>query len=218
MLKYLDFETACNTAFGAFIVGWLITRHIFYNMVLWSLYSFRIAGVGNGCFRGTNGNLEGPFDPPDGYLYLLEPFRDPTGTVCQTSAMLSTFIVLLAILQVILLAWFVLIVRLAVKILRDGSGQTDDPRSDEEEEEEEEQEEQDGDLERVHDSHGFEEKRRPPMDPIEEEVGAEDIYTNNQKVIPISKIRKGTGAASGVSLPYDRKDLLGRIGCEKGNV
>jgi len=81
-----------------------------------------------------------------------------------------------------------------VKVLR--GGQADDVRSDDEGEEE-------------LDEHEV----------LEEEVGVESIILKG-RVSNASKTRykKSASSATGVSLPghSDRKELLGRIGCDKG--
>ena len=51
--------------------------------------------------------------------------------------------------------------------------------------------------------------------PLEEEVGVESINLSNQKHSPSRKFRKSSAVASGVTLHSDRKELLGRIGCDK---
>lgn len=38
MLKYLEFTTICDVAFGAFLVTWFITRHIFFVLIIVSEY------------------------------------------------------------------------------------------------------------------------------------------------------------------------------------
>ena len=105
-------------------------------------------------------------------------------------------------LQVILLVWFGMIMRVAWKVIQGGEGE--DPRSDDEGEEEE-------DDEPARTKEPFIE-----VPPLEEEVGVESINLNNRKASPARRFRKGAGTASGVTLHSDRKELLGRIGCDKG--
>jgi len=89
-----------------------------------------------------------------------------------------------------------------VKVLR--GGQADDVRSDDEGEEE------------VDEHEVLEEEQ---LLPYEEEVGVESINFKG-RVSNASKTRykKSASSATGVSLPghSDRKELLGRIGCDKG--
>lgn len=89
-----------------------------------------------------------------------------------------------------------------MKVLR--GGQADDVRSDDEGEEE------------VDEHEVLEEEQ---LLPYEEEVGVESINLKT-RVSNASKTRykKSASSATGVSLPghSDRKELLGRIGCDKG--
>jgi acyl-CoA-dependent ceramide synthase len=92
--------------------------------------------------------------------------------------------------------WFVVIIRIAMRVLKGNSAE--DVRSDEEGEEDGEEEE-------------FEYEEAQPL---EEEVGVE--------AIDLKGWERRTGvqraaSTSGVSLPghSDRKELLNRIGCEK---
>ncbi|KAM4065560.1 TLC domain-containing protein [Hirsutella rhossiliensis] len=103
--------------------------------------------------------------------------------------------------RLITIIWFTMIVRVAIKVIR-GDG-AEDTRSDDEGEEEEDEEEE------VDDEFVYEEAQ-----PLEEEVGVE--------ALDLKGWERRTGVkrqanSSGVSLPghSDRKELLGRIGCEK---
>ena len=102
------------------------------------------------------------------------------------------FLSYLLFLEVIMCMWFALIVKVAVRVLN-GSG-AEDVRSDDEAEEEVD---------------GLDESN-----PIEEEVGAEDIDFEHWE--RRTGIKKATGSTS-ISLPghSDRKEILNRIGCEK---
>jgi acyl-CoA-dependent ceramide synthase len=90
-----------------------------------------------------------------------------------------------------------MIVRVIIKVLK--GGDAEDVRSDDEGGEEEEEE----------DEFVYEEAQ-----PLEEEVGVEELDLRNWE--RRSGVRK-QASSSGVSLPghSDRKELLGRIGCEK---
>jgi acyl-CoA-dependent ceramide synthase len=200
-LKYLGFTTICDIIFGVFMVVWIAARHVTYMMICWSLYRDIPTTITYGCYSGRNGAIEGPFEAPDGFWHLLEPFRDPEGIVCWSDNIKWGFLSALLFLQCITLLWFYMIVGVAVKVLR--GGQADDVRSDDEGEEEEEEHE------------AIEEE----LLPYEEEVGVESINLKG-RVSNASKTRykKSASSATGVSLPghSDRKELLGRIGCDKG--
>ena len=181
------------------MVVWFITRHIFYAFVVWSLYAHSAIET-KGCYWGPTSNLQGPIDPPDRFGHLLQPFMNPVGLVCWTPNIKWSFIVTLLALQAILMLWFVMIIKVAVKVVR--GGEADDSRSDDEAENEK--------TEGYH----SEEQYSHSDAPIEEDVGAEAI--TYRRTSPPRRFRKGGATASGVTLPSDRKELLGRIGCDKG--
>lgn len=185
-----------DVLFGIFMVSWFMARHVFYLMTCWSIYADIPVIIGDSCYRGSDTNLTGPFPVPDKWGHLLEPFRDPTGTVCFNSNINGGFLACLLFLQLITIAWFVTIIGVAVRVLKGGSA--DDVRSDDEGAEEEEEEE-----------YEYEE-----AEPLEQEVGVEAIDLKNwERRTGV----KRAASTSGVSLPghSDRKELLGRIGCEK---
>ena len=197
-LKYTGHNTLCDVFFGIFMVSWFIARHIFYIMGCWSVYAHTEKIMPLGCFRGSNDNLIGPEDPPPGLSYLIAPFLSSTGRVCYNSTVKWAFLAPLLLLQVITIVWFTMIVRVAVKVIR-GDG-AEDTRSDDEGDEEEADEE---------DEFIYEEAQ-----PLEEEVGVEELDLKNwERRTGV----KRQASSSGVSLPghSDRKELLGRIGCEK---
>jgi acyl-CoA-dependent ceramide synthase len=200
-LKYLGFTTICDIIFGVFMVVWIAARHVTYMMICWSLYHDLPMEVTYGCYSGRNGAIKGPFEAPDGFWHLLEPFRDPEGVVCWNDNIKWGFLGALLVLQCITLLWFWMIVQVAVKVVK--GGEADDVRSDDEGEEE------------LEEHKAIEEE----LLPYEEEVGVESINLKG-KVSNASKMRymKSASSATGVSLPghSDRKELLGRIGCDKG--
>ena len=104
--------------------------------------------------------------------------------------------------------WFAMIVKVALNVLR--GGVADDLRSDDE---------GDADEKEIHGRliHAMDDRIdefKEPQ-PIEEEVGIEEI--NLKSRASNARYRKSASHASGVSLPghSDRKELLGRIGCDK---
>ncbi|KAI1361104.1 TLC domain-containing protein [Xylaria arbuscula] len=193
-LKYLGFSTLCDVMFGMFMVSWFVARHVFYMMVCWSIWRDAIHVMPIGCFYGNNNNLKGPLPIPDGWNHWVEPFRNPEGALCFSQTVVYGFLYTLLGLQAITIFWFFMIIRVAVRVLRGGSA--DDPRSDDEAESEEAEYE-------------YEEAQ-----PLEEEVGVESIDLKGwERRTGV----KRAASSSGVNLPghSDRKELLGRIGCEK---
>jgi very-long-chain ceramide synthase len=194
-LKYLGFTTICDIIFGVFIFSWLLTRHVFYLMICWSIYSDVPRLLTPACYRGTADNLQGPFPVPEnGWSHLLDPFRDPAGTLCYTNNIMLGFLSYLLFLQVMMIMWFALIIRVAMRVLKGDSAE--DLRSDAEVEEEESEYEK--------------------AQPLEEEVGVEAIDLKGWE--RRSSAKRAATSSSSVSLPRhssDRKELLNRIGCEK---
>ncbi|KAI0521913.1 longevity-assurance protein [Xylaria bambusicola] len=199
-LKCLGFTTICDVIFGIFMVTWLVTRHIFYLMVCWSVYRDSPRHMPTSCYDGPADNLRGPFPAPEGRSYLLEPFRNPGGIVCMTEGIRIGFLSYLLVLQAIMIPWSAAIVRVAIQVLRGDNAE--DVRSDDEEEEEVEEDEK----------VGFENAQGG----IEEEVGAEVIDFDAWKRRSGVK-QQHTGRSSGASISRhsDRKELLNRIGCER---
>ncbi|KAJ2993152.1 hypothetical protein NUW58_g1930 [Xylaria curta] len=196
-LKALGFTTICDVIFGIFMVTWLVTRHILYLMVCYSVYTDLPRFMPTRCFQGPADNLQGPFPVPEGWSYLLEPVRNPGGLICMTEGINGGFLTYLLTLQVIMIPWSWAIVRVAIRVLR-GDG-AEDVRSDDEDEEDDVDEDEKVEFENAQ---------------LIEEVGAEVID------FEAWKRRNGiqqTGRSSGTSISRhsDRKELLNRIGCER---
>ncbi|KAH6675123.1 TLC domain-containing protein [Halenospora varia] len=202
-LKYMGFTWICDVIFGVFLVTWVLARHVSYLMICYSVWSDIPATIDYGCYSGRKGAVKGPFPAPDKFGHLLQPFRDPEGVVCFNHEIKWAFLSALLFLQGITIMWFAMIMRVAIKVLRGASA--DDVRSDDEEEEE---------HEIINEKHAFNEVELPPL---EEEVGVEAINLKG-RTSNASRYRKSATSATGVSLPghSDRKELLGRIGCDKG--
>lgn len=218
MLKYMNFRMACDIAFGVFLVVWFITRQVLYLLVCYSVYAHIPLEITYGCYSGSASNLQGPISPPDLFNHLLQPFTDPEGLVCWDNSITWAFLSVLLTLQVLLVIWFGMILRVAYKVIR--GGEAEDSRSDDELEE--------GNDERGSDPPEKEENmsnehegvlaiEMPVPRPLEEEVGVEAINLGNSRKSSSRRFRKGGGSASGVTIPSDRKELLGRIGCDKGS-
>ncbi|KAI1379067.1 longevity assurance proteins LAG1/LAC1 [Hypoxylon crocopeplum] len=194
-LKYLGFTKLCDAMFVVFMVSWFVARHIFYLITCYSVHTDLAELVPPACFRGNNSNLTGPFPIPDGWSHYFEPFTDFEGTICWSPSVRWCFLYCLLGLQVLTIFWFFMIIQVAIRVIK-GDG-ADDTRSDDEEEKEEEESE-------------YEEAQ-----PLEEEVGVESIDLKGWE--RRTGVKRNVAASSGVSLPghSDRKELLGRIGCEK---
>ncbi|RYP18995.1 hypothetical protein DL767_009722 [Monosporascus sp. MG133] len=197
-LKYIGFTTLCDVVFGVFLFLWVWTRHVFYLMTCWSVYYDLPRALKQPCFRGAAGDVAGPFPAPEeGWSHLLEPFRDPAGTVCFTDGITKGFLTFLLALEVLICAWSFFIIRVSVRVLK--GAPAEDVRSDVEVDEEEEE--------------GVEYEE---VETVGEHVGVESI---DLKAWERRTGKKETGSrVSGVRAhrtPSDRKELLNRIGCEK---
>jgi acyl-CoA-dependent ceramide synthase len=180
-----------------FMVVWIAARHVAYLMVCFSLWRDLPAETVYGCYKGTKATLTGPFSPEDRFWHLIEPFYDPQGVVCFNHNLKWGFLTGLLMLQAIMIMWFRMICKVAIRMLQ--GGEANDSRSDDEEDEKE-----DGEPMVI-------EKFLPMTDsPLEEEVGVEAINLKRHK--NTTKGKKSTSSNSGI----DRKELLGRIGCDKG--
>jgi acyl-CoA-dependent ceramide synthase len=102
-----------------------------------------------------------------------------------------------------------MIVKVAINVLK--GGEADDVRSDDEGDADEEEETHEKLIHAIGDRvDEFDEAQ-----PFEEEVGVEAINLKGRT--STARYRKSVNHANGVSLPghSDRKELLGRIGCDK---
>lgn len=108
--------------------------------------------------------------------------------------------------------WFVMIVRVALTVLK--GGEAHEPRSDDDGDDIEEELTDEEILSTIA---ALDAAALAQLKPLEEEVGVEAINLKG-RVSNMSRYRKGSSSTSGVSLPghSDRKELLGRIGCDKG--
>ncbi|KAI1634794.1 TLC domain-containing protein [Biscogniauxia mediterranea] len=203
-LKYLGFNTACDILFGVFVVTWLFSRHVVYPMICWSVYSDLPQIITPSCYKGSVETLEGPFDVPDDWSHLIEPFRDTEGLLCFNDNIMLGFLAFLLVLQGMMVIWSFFIIRVTVRVLKGENA--DDPRSDDEEAGDEEKE-----MEMEMD---IEERGVSQTNPIEEEVGVEEL---NLKEWERRKGSKRAGGSTAVGLPghSDCKEILNRIGCEK---
>ncbi|KIP07692.1 hypothetical protein PHLGIDRAFT_70559 [Phlebiopsis gigantea 11061_1 CR5-6] len=105
MFRYLTFSTCCDVTFGIFMATWLVSRHVLFNIVIYSTY----------------------YDAPRIITYVW----DPASGHFNTNGVLETFNAMLVALQIIQLVWFWMICRVAWRVLR-GQG-AEDTRSDSEE-------------------------------------------------------------------------------------
>ncbi|KAE8224664.1 hypothetical protein CF319_g2462 [Tilletia indica] len=106
MLRYVGFQTLCDIFFGLFLLSWLVLRHVLYNCVLYSVM------FDNDLYSDVGTRKSG----------------------LSKATITHILIAMLAVLQCILLMWFVMIVKVAYRVVT-GSGAAD-TRSDDEDEDE----------------------------------------------------------------------------------
>ncbi|ETS01909.1 longevity assurance proteins LAG1/LAC1 [Trichoderma reesei RUT C-30] len=132
--RYLGYSRVCDCLFGLFVAVWLATRHVFFSMVLYSVYFDARSILPRACYRGSMSDLQGPLPQPEGWSWMLEPFSQPQGIVCVSSGILNGFFAYLAVLEGLMLIWGYSILQVALRVL--GGHNADDVRSEDEEEEE----------------------------------------------------------------------------------
>lgn len=189
-------------------------------MVCWSLVVDVPEKMKPGCYNSKTGEVltDRPDLPADGgteiLRWVMQPFTDPDGPVCHNNNIRLAFLTLLLALQGLIMIWFIMICRVAYKVLTGGGAE--DVRSSDEGEASEEELEANGAL-----SGRME---NGAVSHHEEEVGVESIrfMRKNSPGVGVAVRSKGSrrsGRASGISIPGhgDHKELLGRIGCDKPN-
>lgn len=216
----MGYTTACDIAFGVFVLAWLVTRHVLFMMVCWSIYAHAPLYIPDACYLSDNTVIPASdvarYEAAGGnqvLANLLSAYRDPNGPVCWVPSLRWYFLALLLSLQVFCCIWFCTITKVVYKVLN-GTG-ADDLRSDDE-----------GDDEPV-ESHptttalnSASSNAESGMSalPKEEEVGVDALtFARINGASQRRQNRSSSSRASGISIPGhgDRKELLGRIGCDK---
>ncbi|KAL3460317.1 longevity assurance proteins LAG1/LAC1 [Aspergillus heterothallicus] len=206
-LKYLGFTILRDVVFGIFMLSWFIARHVFYLVTMWSIWTHMAEIIPIGCYHGSQDSLAGPTPLPDrGWSHLLDPFLNPSGTICYSDNVRWGFLGALGFLQVITLFWFVLIVKVAIRVVQ-GMG-ADDIRSDDELQSE------DYSCGGGDENNGRDRYKTPECRKATTRVGAETVALENPTCTAGGNRITGS---SGIHLSghYSRKEILGRIGCEK---
>jgi acyl-CoA-dependent ceramide synthase len=221
MLNYLNYPTACDAAFGIFIVSWFVTRHIFYNLVCYSIWAHvPSAGMPYGCFDPSTGAQLTKEGGTHIWSNIMKSFNEPGGVVCFNNRIRMSFLLLLGALQVITLIWFGMIIRVAYRVISGKGAQ--DSRSDDEGEDEEEEEEVEIEVYDPPTTKGLANRNGQQTFIVEEVDGAGVNLAKKSMESPGTPLRRssrriGVTKASGISIPGhgDKKELLGRIGCDK---
>ncbi|RMX90611.1 hypothetical protein D0868_14477 [Hortaea werneckii] len=211
ILKYLEMQTACDMAFGAFVISWILSRHVCYMAICWSIYAHvAVVTMPYGLYSTKDSSRLSVNGGTNVIDNLLQPVLHPQAQTVSFNANIRwTFLGLLLALQCITLVWLVMIMRVVARVLR-GEG-ADDTRSDDEggEEEEEDLPAQPSDHTSVPISMSSSDKAQPRF--IEVESTGEDFTTYPKRKGSSSK-RRSKGISSGLNLG-EHKDILNRIGC-----
>ncbi|KAK6459584.1 TLC domain-containing protein [Scheffersomyces xylosifermentans] len=115
MLRYAGFTKACDVMFIVFLAAWIVTRHGFYNVLFWLTWSRSFDLMKDSlCVPGVEAKR------------------------CWTPPVINTFLGLLGGLQLLIIIWMFMIVKVAYKVVT-GTG-AEDVRSDEDDTDVEEEE------------------------------------------------------------------------------
>jgi acyl-CoA-dependent ceramide synthase len=150
---------------------------------------------------------------------LLKAYNDQNGPICWNPSIRHYFLGLLLFLQALCCVWFAMVIKVVYKVLS-GTG-ADDVRSDDEcDEDEDEPIENDPTSSIFNSVTTCAESGMSAMPtPKEEEVGVDALTFArlNGASQRRQQARRESARSSGISIPGhgDRKELLGRIGCDK---
>ena len=190
-------------------------------MICWSIYAHVPTLMPVGCYSSVTGARLSTDGGSDIASNILQSFLAPGDPVCFNDRIRVAFLSLLLVLQGITILWFAMIVRVAYKVVL---GQpADDSRSDDEgaadELEEHAHDDDEAEQEGAADADALAAGRAqvPPgltvAPPLELTVGVEDVHLPRRVSM---RYRKSNAHSSGFPLAAsDRKELLGRIGCDK---
>jgi acyl-CoA-dependent ceramide synthase len=230
----MGYTTACDIAFGVFVIAWLLTRHILYMTICWSIYHDAPLDMAPGCYLtpshpATNSSqLFIPISDKAAFAAhggndiwgnLLKAYTDQDGPICWNPSIRYYFLGLLLFLQALCCVWFSMVVKVVYKVLS-GNG-ADDVRSDDEDGEDEDEDiEVDRTSSILNSVTTCTESGMSAMSlPKEEEVGVDALTFARLNGASQRRqlARREAARASGISIPGhgDRKELLGRIGCDK---
>ena len=195
MLKYLHYEAACNIMFGIFLATWLVARHGIYVNLCWSIYRDVPRVMPFACYSGETMELETDPTKLSRWRYF-NPFFDQKGTICLDRNIKSIFLGLLLMLQVLSIVWFGMIIKVALGLLK-GEGASDTRSGDEDEGEEDEDEEEECEV-------------RSNSKPIQSTNG-KAMASGSE--VPLRQTRIFQRGGIRVPGSRDRKELIGRVGC-----
>lgn len=158
------------------------------------------------CYRGATEKLETDTSKLESRWRYAEPFLDQRGTICLDENVKAVFLGLLLMLQVLSIVWFVMIIKVALSLVK-GEGASDTRSSDEEEsgDEQEEEEMLKGTIKSQEDILSG----KPGHTTSNGKARASGSDTPPPRQTGLFQ----RGAAIRVPGSRDRKELIGRVGC-----
>ena len=134
VLRYAKLQRACDAAFGVFVAAWISTRHVLFLAICWSIYKHvHNTTMAYGTYSAATGDLMSLKGNDKILANIFQPFLDSSAESVSFNANIRwSFLSLLLLLQCITIIWFVMIVRVIVRIVR-GEGATDVRSEDEDE-------------------------------------------------------------------------------------
>jgi very-long-chain ceramide synthase len=196
-----------------------VARHVLYLTVCRSIIVDVPKAMPYGCFASTTGQQVSTDGGSAVLANVLQPFNDPDGLVCFNPVIRYGFLGLLLALQILTLIWFGMIMKVAYSVVRGKAAQ--DSRSDDEDDMEEEDEYEE--TEPLSDSYDPEAKGAW-AEPVRDDAAAsKHPQVGDSAGVPQqggrgrNRVAAGPARTSAISIPGhgDRKELLGRIGCDK---
>jgi acyl-CoA-dependent ceramide synthase len=158
-----------------------------------------------GCYSGTTNEILTDIPAqPDYFSHLFWPFQDLDGVICLNAEVKWLFLGMLGFLQLLSMIWFGMVIKIVAGTLMGGN--VEDIRSDDEEDE-------DVDT-------GMEpevEKKQRPLDVTDLNVcvGGNSTSEMDKGPVVLSPKPRPTSTRRRLMAAENRKELLGRIGCEK---
>jgi hypothetical protein len=140
-LRYAGLQTICDAAFGAFLLCWVVLRHFLYLILVWNCVEtlpkdrFEVAKYPSREAWETRESIPAT-DPLVFEKIHYSPLTVSEFFASDLDLSRSFLVALLMALQCLLLGWFVMIVRVAYRVITGGGAA--DTRSDEELSEEDE--------------------------------------------------------------------------------
>jgi acyl-CoA-dependent ceramide synthase len=134
VLRYLSLQRSCDAAFAVFVIAWFATRHFFFLAICWSIYEhIETDTMAYGTYSTITGAMESHEGGNEIFTNIFQPFLSPSSQTEIFNANIRwLFLGLLLLLQCITVAWFVMIIRVIMRMFRcDGAA---DARSDGEDE------------------------------------------------------------------------------------